>query len=93
MERKTTMAKALLALLRAIAVALLSAPIYAYRYGLSPMLPRACRFEPSCSAYALEALSLHGPFKGSWLALRRLSRCHPIAFLGGSSGVDPVPPR
>ena len=87
------MAKALLALPRGISVALLSAPIYVYRYTLSPMLPRACRFEPSCSAYALEALSLHGPFKGSWLALRRLSRCHPIAFLGGSSGVDPVPPR
>jgi len=87
------MAKALLALPHGISVVLLSAPIYVYRYTLSPMLPRACRFEPSCSAYALEALSLHGPFKGSWLALRRLSRCHPIAFLGGSSGVDPVPPR
>jgi putative membrane protein insertion efficiency factor len=87
------MAKALLALPRGVAVALLSAPIYVYRYMLSPMLPRACRFEPSCSAYTLEALSLHGPFKGSWLALRRLSRCHPIAFLGGGSGVDPVPPR
>ncbi len=87
------MAKALHALMRRVAVVLLSAPIYGYRYALSPMLPRACRFEPSCSAYALEALSLHGPFKGSWLALRRLSRCHPIAFLGGSSGVDPVPPR
>ena len=87
------MAKTLLALPRGISVVLLSAPIYVYRYMLSPMLPRACRFEPSCSAYTLEALSLHGPFKGSWLALRRLSRCHPIAFLGGSSGVDPVPPR
>jgi putative membrane protein insertion efficiency factor len=93
MESRTNIAKALHALPRGIAVALLSVPIYVYRYTLSPMLPRACRFEPSCSAYALEALSLHGPFKGSWLALRRLSRCHPIAFLGGSSGVDPVPPR
>ena len=93
MERRTNIAKALHALPRGIAVALLSVPIYVYRYTLSPMLPHACRFEPSCSAYALEALSLHGPFKGGWLALRRLSRCHPIAFLGGSSGVDPVPPR
>jgi putative membrane protein insertion efficiency factor len=70
----------------------LSVPIYAYRYMLSPMLPRSCRFEPSCSAYALEALHVHGPLKGTWLAARRLSRCHPIAFLGGGSGFDPVPP-
>lgn len=70
----------------------LSVPIYVYRYALSPMLPRSCRFEPSCSAYALEALHVHGPLKGSWLAVRRLSRCHPIAFLGGGSGIDPVPP-
>ena len=70
----------------------LSLPIYAYRYALSPLLPRSCRFEPSCSAYALGALRVHGPLKGSWLAVRRLSRCHPIAFLGGGSGIDPVPP-
>lgn len=70
----------------------LSVPIYAYRYMLSPMLPPSCRFAPSCSAYALEALHVHGPFKGTWLAVRRLSRCHPIAFLGGGSGIDPVPP-
>lgn len=77
--------------MRSIAVALLSAPIHLYRYLLSPLLPRSCRFEPSCSAYALEALKLHGPFKGLWLTARRLSRCHPISWLGGSSGFDPVP--
>jgi putative membrane protein insertion efficiency factor len=77
--------------LRRLAVAILSAPIVAYRYLISPLLPRACRFSPSCSAYALEALSLHGPFKGSWLALCRLARCHPFTLLGGSSGYDPVP--
>jgi putative membrane protein insertion efficiency factor len=93
MEKRSNMAEALRYLPRRLAVALLSAPIYAYRYLLSPVLPPSCRFAPSCSAYALEALSVHGPIKGSWLALRRLSRCHPIAFLGGSSGVDPVPPR
>ncbi len=70
----------------------LSVPIYAYRYMLSPMLPSSSRFEPSSSAYALEALHVHGPLKGTWLAVRRLSRCHPIAFLGGGSGLDPVPP-
>ena len=72
-------------------VALLSAPIRAYRALLSPMMPHACRFTPSCSVYALEALALHGPAKGLWLTLRRLSRCHPITWLGGSSGIDPVP--
>jgi len=70
----------------------LSVPIYAYRYVLSPMLPPSCRFAPSCSAYALEALHVHGPLKGTWLAVRRLSRCHPITLLGGGSGFDPVPP-
>jgi len=74
------------------AVLLLSAPIHAYRYVLSPLLPPSCRFHPTCSAYALEALAIHGPIKGTWLAVRRLSRCHPIAFLGGSSGIDRVPP-
>jgi uncharacterized protein len=72
-------------------VALLSVPIRAYRMLISPLLPQVCRFTPSCSVYALEALELHGPVKGVWLALRRLSRCHPIAWLGGSSGFDPVP--
>jgi len=76
---------------RRLLIAVLCAPIYLYRYTLSPLLPRTCRFEPSCSAYALEALEIHGPLRGSWLALRRLSRCHPISFLGGRSGHDPVP--
>lgn len=72
-------------------VALLSAPIRAYRAVISPLLPHACRFSPSCSVYALEALKIHGPAKGLWLALRRLARCHPVTWLGGSSGFDPVP--
>ncbi|MSP94576.1 MAG: membrane protein insertion efficiency factor YidD [Alphaproteobacteria bacterium] len=76
---------------RRFAVALLSAPIRIYRAMISPLLPPSCRFAPSCSAYALEALSVHGPVKGSMLAARRISRCHPIAFLGGRSGYDPVP--
>ncbi|MES2471353.1 MAG: membrane protein insertion efficiency factor YidD [Pseudomonadota bacterium] len=77
--------------MRRIAVALLSAPIHFYRAVLSPLLPASCRFTPSCSAYALEALQIHGPVKGLWLTVRRLSRCHPISWLGGSSGFDPVP--
>lgn len=58
-----------------------------YRYAISPMLGRNCRFVPSCSEYALEALERHGAIRGSWLAARRVCRCHP--FSGG--GYDPVP--
>jgi putative membrane protein insertion efficiency factor len=78
-------------LARRVALAILRTPILAYRYMLSPLLPPACRFSPSCSAYALEALALHGPLKGSWLAVKRLARCHPIKWLGSGSGYDPVP--
>ena len=76
---------------RRLAVTALSVPIRAYRLCLSPLLPSACRFHPSCSAYALEALSTHGPLKGVWLTIKRLGRCHPISWLGGGSGFDPVP--
>jgi uncharacterized protein len=79
------------ALLRRPAIAILSAPVRAYRAVISPLMPHVCRFTPSCSSYALEALEKHGPIKGSWLTLKRLSRCHPITWLGGSSGFDPVP--
>lgn len=84
------------ALLRLVALALTTvmvAAIQAYRYLVSPMLPPSCRFLPTCSAYAIEALRTHGPIRGSLLAVRRIARCHPIAALGGSSGYDPVPPR
>jgi len=77
--------------MRKFMVALLSAPIRAYRIALSPLMPNACRFTPSCSAYALDALHQHGPVKGLRLTARRLARCHPITWLGGSSGFDPVP--
>lgn len=79
--------------LRQIAVGLLIAPIAFYRYFISPMLPPSCRFTPTCSQYAIEALRVHGPLKGLYLTARRLSRCHPVKWLGGSQGYDPVPPR
>jgi putative membrane protein insertion efficiency factor len=60
-----------------------------YKVLLSPLFTGSCRFLPSCSDYAREAVTLHGAFKGTWLAARRLSRCHPL----GSSGLDPVPGR
>ena len=65
---------------------LLALPIRAWRL-LSRRLPPRCRFYPSCSAYALEALELHGARRGSWLALRRVGRCHPWH----DGGLDPVP--
>ncbi len=65
----------------------LSVPIRIYRFLISPMLPPRCRFYPSCSAYALEALSRHGALRGGWLATRRLCRCHPW----NPGGVDLVP--
>jgi putative membrane protein insertion efficiency factor len=61
--------------------------IRAYQLGISPLLGARCRFYPSCSQYALEAVSRHGSFKGSWLAMRRLARCHPFH----AGGYDPVP--
>jgi len=77
--------------MRRFLVALLCAPIRAYRGLISPLTPPSCRFTPSCSQYALDALHSHGPAKGLLLAARRISRCHPITWLGGSSGFDPVP--
>ncbi len=71
---------------------LVALAVYFYRMVLSPLLPRNCRFEPSCSTYALEALQIHGPIRGTLLTLRRLSRCHPIKWPGAGEGYDPVPP-
>lgn len=62
--------------------------IGAYRRAISPLLPGACRFYPSCSSYASEAISLHGVARGTMLAAARLSRCHPWC----EGGIDPVPP-
>ena len=74
-------------MIRNALVWLLTLPVNFYRAAISPMFPPCCRFTPTCSAYAIEALKKHGPLRGSWLALRRILRCHPW----GGSGYAPVP--
>lgn len=71
----------------ALLATLLRALIRGYQLTLSPLVGPACRFAPSCSEYAREAIALHGPWRGTALGARRLSRCHPF----GGSGFDPVP--
>jgi putative membrane protein insertion efficiency factor len=67
--------------------AVLVLPIRLYQWTISPLLGVNCRYAPSCSAYAIEAIATHGPLRGGWLGLRRILRCHPW----GGSGYDPVP--
>ena len=66
---------------------LLILTIRCYRACISPMFPPACRYVPTCSQYAIEAITKYGPLKGLWLAVKRILRCHPW----GGSGFDPVP--
>lgn len=73
---------------RALPSAMLGGVLVSYRTVISPLYGQVCRFFPSCSAYALEAVQVHGAVRGSWLAARRLARCHPWT----DGGVDPVPP-
>jgi len=61
----------------------------AYRFAISPLYGQVCRYHPSCSAYALEAVTVHGSIRGTWLAVRRVGRCNPWA----RGGYDPLPPR
>jgi len=72
-----------------LAARVLIVPVTGYRRFISPLLPPSCRFAPSCSEYALEALQRHGAARGLWLTVRRLARCHPF----NPGGYDPVPPR
>lgn len=64
-------------------------PVKFYRLCISPMLPPSCRYTPTCSQYAIEAVRTHGILRGTWLAIRRILRCHPW----GGYGYDPVPPK
>lgn len=73
--------------LSTLAKRLLQAPVHAYRWTLKPLVGWECRHLPTCSAYALDAIEVNGAWRGGWLALARLCRCHPW----GSSGFDPAP--
>ena len=73
--------------MKALLTALLLVLIRVYRWTLSPLLGPSCRFEPSCSVYAEEAIRHHGAARGGWLMIRRLARCHPFC----RGGIDPVP--
>lgn len=72
---------------RQLFVWLLLLPIYFYKVAISPLTPPSCRYTPSCSTYAVEAIRKHGPLRGLYLTVRRILRCHPW----GGSGYDPVP--
>ena len=62
-------------------------PVYFYRFAISPLIPPRCRYTPTCSQYAIDAVKKHGALKGVWLATKRILKCHPW----GGSGYDPVP--
>jgi uncharacterized protein len=79
--------------MRRATISVATAPILFYRAFISPLFAPVCRFQPTCSEYALDAIRAHGASRGIVLAARRLARCHPFTWLGGSSGFDPVPPK
>jgi putative membrane protein insertion efficiency factor len=76
-------------MLKKILIAPILVLIYFYKIVLSPLMPSSCRFQPTCSSYFIEALKIHGPFKGTYLGINRISRCHPW----GKNGYDPVPEK
>ncbi|MCC8146514.1 MAG: membrane protein insertion efficiency factor YidD [Bacteroidales bacterium] len=73
--------------LRDIVVFIVLIPVWFYRACISPLIPASCRYTPTCSEYTIQAVKKYGPFKGGWLAIKRISRCHPW----GGHGYDPVP--
>jgi putative membrane protein insertion efficiency factor len=76
-------------ILRNIIIGIFILPIKLYQLLISPLFPGTCRHVPTCSQYTIEAIKIHGIFKGGWLGLKRILRCHPW----GTHGYDPVPPK
>lgn len=76
-------------MIRKLLTKLLVGMVRFYQLAISPLFPPSCRYTPTCSAYAVEALRVHGPLRGGWLAIKRISSCHPW----GGYGYDPVPPK
>ncbi len=74
-------------LFRKIGIFIASLPVHFYRYCISPLTPASCRYTPTCSQYAIDAIKKYGPFKGGLMAIKRILKCHPW----GGSGYDPVP--
>jgi len=79
----------MLKVINKIIISIFLLPVKFYQWFISPLLPQSCRHIPTCSNYAVEALKKHGIFKGTWLAITRLSKCHPW----GTTGYDPVPEK
>ncbi|NYS60791.1 membrane protein insertion efficiency factor YidD [Halomonas salicampi] len=73
--------------LRRFFIVLLTGMVRGYQLVISPLLGPRCRFWPSCSSYTIEAIQVHGPLKGTWMAVKRMAKCHP----GSDGGLDPVP--
>ncbi len=73
--------------MKKLAIFLVLLPVRFYRLFISPLIPSSCRYTPTCSEYAVQAVQKHGPVKGTWLAIKRILRCHPW----GGHGYDPVP--
>jgi putative membrane protein insertion efficiency factor len=74
-------------IIRKTVIFIVLSPVYFYKYCISPLTPATCRYVPTCSEYTVQAIKKYGPLKGSWLAIKRISRCHPW----GGHGFDPVP--
>jgi len=77
-----------MSLLQKLFAGVFIALVRVYQYVISPWWPASCRYTPTCSVYMVQAIRQHGPFRGGWMGLRRLGRCHPW----GGHGYDPVPP-
>ncbi len=80
-------------MIKKIVIKILTGFIRFYQLCVSPFTQSACRYQPTCSSYMIEAINSHGALRGLWFGVKRIGRCHPITFLGGGHGYDPVPPE